>query len=265
MNAKRVNLDSEKSKAKSAQEEMDKPWLSGLGCGRALKMPLRLQCDLLIIGDLVSAPQLKMFYRHLKSQSVMNQAQQYGVQPEQRHNNHHNNNNQQQSQQHQLHFNPVKKFKSIKFIRGGTIDNIRTALQMHDSIKAPVILMHVGDEDVFKTRSSATTVERVKDLTSLVKEYCPDSFVMLSTLMRRMSKTENIVTNEVNKGVVSFCKLSKEIPNAPNAAHYMLNNNFDPDYHTYEGRSLTNKGLKLYVENMLFVVDYFLIKKNKQN
>jgi hypothetical protein len=40
-------------------------------------MPMRLQCDLLVIGDLVSVSQLKMFYRHLSSQSVANQTTHY--------------------------------------------------------------------------------------------------------------------------------------------------------------------------------------------
>ena len=55
---------------------------------------------------------------------------------------------------------------------------------MHDSIQAQVILMHVGDEDLFKTRNSLTTVDRIKELATLVKEYCPKSFTVVSTLMR---------------------------------------------------------------------------------
>jgi hypothetical protein len=121
--------------------------------------------------------------------------------------------------------------------------------------------MHVGDEDLFKTRNSVTTIERVKELTTLVREYCPKSFIALSSLMRRMSRTENSVTNEVNKGIVKFCKQTKDNLNC----FYMMNNHFEPDYHTQGGRLLNNKGLKLYVENILFVVDYFLIKNNKKH
>jgi hypothetical protein len=253
LNVKRVNLDSSSSEVSET-----KPWASGLGCGRSLKMPMRLQCDLLVIGDLVSVSQLKMFYRHLSSQSVANQTTHYQLD---RNGHYPTGGNNQQQQQYQLHFNPSKKLKSVKFIRGGTIDNLRTALQMHDSIRAPVVLMHVGDEDVFKTRNSTTTVDRIKEMTSLVREYCPDSFVVLSTLMRRMSKSENTVTNDVNKGIVQFCKQTRDTTNV----HFMLNNNLDPDYHTYEGRSLSHKGFRVFVENLLFVVDYFLIRKNKQN
>ena len=132
---------------------------------------------------------------------------------------------------------------------------------MHDSIQSQVILLHVGDEDLFKTRHSVTTIERVKELATLVKEYCPKSFVVISTLMRRMSRTENGVTSEVNKGITNFCKQTRDTLNC----YYMLNNHFEPDYHTQEGRILNNKGLKLYVDNLLFCVDYFLIRNNKQH
>ena len=161
----------------------------------------------------------------------------------------------------QLNFNPVKKFRSVKFVRGGTIDNIRNALKMHDSIQASCVFMHVGDEDLFKTRNSVATIERVKELGSLVREYCPRSFCVLSTLMRRMSRTENAVTNEVNKGIVQWCKQTRDTLNC----YYMQNQHFEPEYHTQGGRLLNNKGLKLYVDNILFVVDYFLIKNNKQH
>lgn len=172
---------------------------------------------------------------------------------------HHHQHNHQHMQQ--LNFNPMKKFKSVKFVRGGTIDNIRNAIKMHDSIQATCVLLHVGDEDLFKTRNSVHTVERVKELATLVREYCPKSFVVLSSLMRRMSRTENGVTNDVNKGLTQFCKQTKDQLNC----FYMLNNHFEPDYHTQAGRLLNAKGLKLYVDNILFVVDYFLVKNNKQH
>ena len=222
----------------------------------SLKFPLRLQCDLLVIGDIVGVTQLKSLYRYLKTNTVANHASQY-----QSHVAHQYQHQQYQQQMQQLQFNPTKKFKTVKFIRGGTIDNLRTALKMHDSIQAQVVLMHVGDEDIFKTRNSGTTVERIKELATLVKEYCPKSFCVLSTLMRRMSRTENGVINEVNKGITTFCKQTKETLNC----FYMLNNQFDPDYHSQEGRLLSNKGLRLYVENVLFVCDYFLIRNNKQH
>jgi hypothetical protein len=249
---------------------------------KSFKFPLRLQCDLLVIGDIIGTNQLRNLYRFLKSNTVTNNASHYTQQNQQQqhyqgnnssyhhnnsHNSHHhyNNNNQyhqhhQQQQQH-LQFNPTKKFKQIKFIRGGSIDNLRNSLKMHDSIQANVILLHVGDEDLFKTRHSMTTIERVKELATLVKEYCPNSFVIISTLMRRMSRTENTATGEVNKGIINFCKQTKETLNC----HYMLNNHFEPENHTQEGRLLNNKGLKLYVDNVLFVVDYFMVRKNKQH
>jgi hypothetical protein len=259
LNCRTVNLDE-----KCKHEDASMPWLSG----SSLKFPLRLQCDLLIIGDIVSVTQLKSLYRYLKANSVANHASQYQAQSssssssssqsqyQQRHYDH-----QQQQQMQQLQFNPTKKFKTVKFIRGGTIDNLRNSLKMHDSIQAQVVLMHVGDEDIFKTRNSGTTVERVKELATLVKEYCPKSFCVISTLMRRMSRTENGIINEVNKGITTFCKQTKETLNC----FYMLNNHFEPDYHSQEGRLLSNKGLRLYVDNVLFVCDYFLIRNNKQH
>ena len=236
-------------------EDPTMPWMSGV----ALKFPLRLQCDLLIIGDIVGVTQLKSLYRYLKANTVTNHASQYQVQ-QPSHQTQHQYQHQYQPVQ-QLQFNPAKKFKTVKFIRGGSIDNLRSSLKMHDSIQAQVVLMHVGDEDIFKTRNSGTTVERVKELATLVKEFCPKSFCVLSTLMRRMSRTENGVINEVNKGITAFCKQTKETLNC----FYMLNNHFEPDYHSQEGRLLSNKGLKLYVDNMLFVCDYFLIRNNKQH
>ena len=126
---------------------------------------------------------------------------------------------------------------------------------MHDSIQAQVILMHVGDEDLFKTRNSLTTVDRIKELATLVKEYC-------STLMRRISRTDRKrLTNEVKKGIINFCKETRLSTNC----YYMMNSHFEPEYYTQEGRNLNNKGLRLYVENLLFMVDYFLIRNNKQH
>jgi hypothetical protein len=249
LNARTVSLD-ERNHVQETKE-MPMPWLSG----KSIKLPLRLQSDLLIIGDIIGTNQLRQLYRYLKSNVVANQSSHY--QNTQSHSHHYN----QYPQQQHLNFNPAKKFKSVKFIRGGTIDNLRNSLKMHDSIQSQVILLHVGDEDLFKTRHSVTTIERVKELATLVKEYCPKSFVVISTLMRRMSRTENGVTSEVNKGITNFCKQTRDTLNC----YYMLNNHFEPDYHTQEGRILNNKGLKLYVENLLFCVDYFLIRNNKQH
>jgi len=205
-----------------------KPWMSDL----KLKFPLRLQCDLLLIGDIIAPNQSKMLNEYLKD-SVQSK-----------------------------YYQPIsKKLRSVKYLRGGAIENIRQVLKMHDQIQAKIIILHVGDEDIFKTRNAQTTIEYIKELTSLVKEYCPKSFVVLSTLMRRMSKSENILSQEVNKGIINFCKQSKDTANY----FYMLNNHFNPDYHTFEGKTLSNKGLRLYVDNILFVVDYFYVKKNKQN
>jgi len=256
MNVQHAKLDTDLSKKISEMKLTETnmytmPWLTG----KSLKFPLRLQCDLLIIGDIIGLTQLKSLYRYLKSTYATNYASHYQTN---HHNNHHHHNQHNQSQQ--LSFNPTKKFKSIKFIRGGTIDNLRSSLKMHDSIQAQVVLMHVGDEDLFKTRNSVTTIERVKELATLVKEYCPKSFTILSTLMRRMSRTENGVTNEVNKGIIQFCKQTRDSTNL----FYMMNSHFEPEYHTQEGRSLINKGLRLYVDNFLFMVDYFLIKNHKQ-
>lgn len=205
-----------------------KPWMSDL----KLKFPLRLQCDLLVIGDIIAPNQSKMLNEYLKD-SVQSK-----------------------------YYQPIsKKLRSVKYLRGGAIENIRQVLKMHDQIQAKIIILHVGDEDIFKTRNAQTTIEYIKELTSLVKEYCPKSFVVLSTLMRRMSKSENILSQEVNKGIINFCKQSKDTANY----FYMLNNHFNPDFHTFEGKVLSNKGLRLYVDNILFVVDYFYVKKNKQN
>jgi hypothetical protein len=204
-----------------------KPWVNDL----KLKFPLRLTCDLLVIGDIVAQNQVKMLNEYLKD-SVQSK-----------------------------YYQPIsKKLRSVKYLRGGSIENIRQVLKMHDQIQSKIVLLHVGDEEIFKTRNAQATVDHIKELTSLIKEYCPKSFVVLSTLMRRMSKSENLLSQEVNKGVISFCKQSKDTSNL----HYMLNNHFNPDYHTYEGKVLSNKGLRLYVDNILFVVDYFYVKKNKQ-
>jgi len=253
LNVKTVELD-EKIEHGHQDPQCAMPWL----VGKSLKFPLRLQADLLIIGDIIGTNQQRHLYRYLKSNQVANQASQY-QQQNPHFQQHHQYNNHQQKQQ--LNFNPAKKFKTVKFIRGGTIDNLRNSLKMHDSIQSQVILLHVGDEDLFKARLSNTTIERIKELVTLIKEYCPKSFVIVSTLMRRMSRTENSVMSEVNKGVIQFCKQTRDTLNC----HYMLNNHFEPDYHSQEGRMLTGKGLKLYVENVLFVVDYFLIRNNKQH
>ena len=245
MNVRIARLDTETNESNESM-----PWLSSSG----LKFPLRLQCDLLVIGDLISSSQLKPMFRYLKNTVATNNSMHYQS-------NASNHYGQQYSQQQQqLNFNPNKKFRTVKFIRGGSIDNLRNSLKMHDSIQAQVVLLHVGDEDLFKTRNSSATVERIKELATLVKEYCPRSFVVLSTLMRRMSRTENTVANEVNKGITTFCKQSRDTVNC----YYMLNNQFEPDYHTLEGRHLNARGLRLYVDNLLFMVDYFNVKNNKQ-
>ena len=36
------------------------PWLSG----KSMKLPMRLQCDLLVVGDLIGLTQLKNLYRY---------------------------------------------------------------------------------------------------------------------------------------------------------------------------------------------------------
>jgi len=255
LKVKLAKLDVQLKTDQPSKDQLSMPWLTGT----SLKFPLRLQCDLLIIGDIIGLTQLKSLYRYLKSNYVTNQASHY-QNPSSSHGQQHYN-QYHQPQQQQLNFNPSKKFRSVKFIRGGTIDNLRNSLKMHDSIQAQVILMHVGDEDLFKVRNSVTTVDRVKELATLVKEYCPKSFTIISTLMRRMSRTENGVTNDVNKGIINFCKQTRETLNC----HYMMNSHFEPEYHTQEGRNLNNKGLRLYVDNLLFMVDYFLIRNNKQH
>lgn len=227
----------------------------------SFKLPLRLQCDVLVIGDIIGTVHLKSLYRLMTNNNVPNLSTMYSKDGhESTHNNHSRHHNNQHPSQ-QLAFNPSKKFKTIKFIRGGSIENIRNSLKMHDSIQAQVILMHVGDEDLFKSRSSSCTTDRVKELSTLVKEYCPKSFVILSTLMRRLSRTENTASAEVNKGIKEFCKETKQTLNL----HYMLNSHFDPDYHTQEGRALNNKGLQRYVDNFLWFVDHFMVRNHKQH
>lgn len=249
-----VHLDEENSREQQHQQNQ-MHWLTGMS---RIKLPLRLQCDLLIIGDLIGLGQLKYLYKLLKNNQVPNQAGMYSSGGHHQQQHHHQQN---QPQYQPLKFNPVKKFRQIKFIRGGTVDNLRTSLKMHDSLVAPVIFMHVGDEDLFKTRNSVAAIERVKELTTLVREYCPKSFVVLSTLMRRQSRSENQATNEVNKGITNFCRQTRDTLNC----HYMLNSHFEPDYHTQGGRLLTPKGLRLFADNVLFVVDHFLIRNNKQH
>lgn len=270
MKVRQVNLDTDMTKMmKEMDMNMDlemisMPWLTG----KSMKLPLRLQCDLLVIGDLINVTQLKSLYRYLKSSHVVN----FGEMEKMMHNdkshktNRNDRNNQQQEQkQYTLNFNPTKKFRSVKFVRGGTIDSLRSSLKMHDSIQASVVLMHVGDEDLFKSRNPQTTVERVKELTTLIKEYCPKSFTILSHLMKRMSRTENTQTNEVNKGMDKFCKESKEAKEMINLVH-MNNMHMEPEQHHQDGgRTLSNKGLRMYVENFLYHVDYYMIKHHKQN
>jgi hypothetical protein len=297
LNARFVDLD-EKMECHKQHEnsaEVIMPWLTG----KSFKLPLRMQTDLLVIGDIIGSNQLRSLYRYLKANTVVSQANAYNThnndhqennhhqnnnnnnnnnsnsnnnnnnngRNNNRNNNHHNNNNQQQNQQqqqqqHQLQFNAAKKFKTVKFIRGGAIESLRSSLKMHDSLHAQCVLMHVGDEDLFKTRQVEATLERVKEMCSLVREYCPRAFVCMSTLMRRASRTENTNVNEVNKGIAAFCNETRQALNC----HYMLNAHFEPDYHTQEGgRLLSNKGVKLYTDNFLFAVDYFLIRNNKQH
>ncbi|CAF1035425.1 unnamed protein product [Brachionus calyciflorus] len=223
-----------------------------------IKFPMRLKCDLLVVSDLIGYQQTSLVNKFIKTNSVLNQASMYNGQNNDHRNNHYH---QQQPQYHQLKFNPSKKFRSIKFVRGGSIDNLRTQLKMHDSIVAPVVLIHVGDDDLLKTRDSNKTHEHIKELATLIKEYCPNSFVILSTLMRRKSRTENGMINDINKSILNFCKQTKSELNF----FYMSNQHFEPNYHTLEGRQLTNKGLRSYVENVLFTVDYFLVRNNKQH
>lgn len=238
---KQMNLEPE-------SETLTMPWLTG----KSIKFPLRLHCDLLVIGDLISLTQLKSLYRYLKSTHVTNYAAAH-------------NNRDREHKQQQLNFNPSKKFKSVKFIRGGTIDNLRNSLKMHDSIQANVVLMHVGDEDLFKSRNSLTTIDRVKELTTLVKEYCPKSFTVVSNLLKRNSRTETNHTNEINKGLSKFIKEAKD---AKEMSHlvWMNNSHMEPEYHTQEGgRALSNKGLRMFVDNFLYTVDYYMIRNHKQN
>jgi hypothetical protein len=216
------------------QSEMDraladtKPWLADL----KLKFPIRLQTDLLVIGDVVQQNQTKVLNDYLRD-SLQTK-----------------------------YYQPLSnRLRSVKYLRGASAEYLRQSLKMHDQIQAKIVLLHVGDEDLHKSRNSQATVEQIKELTAIIKEYCPKSFVVISTLMRRYSKTETQLVNEVNKGIIDFCKKSKDTSNY----HYMLNNHFNPDYHTYECKQLNNKGLKLYVDNILFVVDYFYVRKNKQN
>ena len=68
----------------------------------------------------------------------------------------------------------------------------------------------MGDDDLFKSRNPQATLERIKELTTLVKEYCPKSFTVVSHLMKRMSRTEYSHATDVNKGIMKFCKEAKE-------------------------------------------------------
>jgi hypothetical protein len=205
-----------------------KPWLNDL----KLKFPIRLTSDLLIIGDIIAQNQTKILNDYLRD-SLQSK-----------------------------YYQPISnRLRSVKYLRGGSAEYLRQTLRMHDQIQAKIVLLHVGDEDLHKSRNPQATVELIKELTAIVKEYCPKSFVVISTLMRHYSKPENQLTSDVNKGIIQFCKQSKDTFNY----HYMLNNHFNPDFHTYERKQLNNKGLKLYVDNILFVIDYFYVRKNKQN
>lgn len=254
-NVKRAMLDfnlEKKLKEMSEEEQrsgdmLSMPWLTG----KSMKLPLKLSCDLLVIGDLINLTQLKSLYRYLKSTHVTNYQQ--------------TNSRDREPKQQQLSFNPSKKFRSVKFIRGGTIENLKNSLKMHDSLQANVVLMHVGDEDLFKSRNSQVTVERMKELVTLVKEYCPKSFTVVSNLMKRSSRTESTHSNEVNK---SLSKWLKEVKDAKEMSHvvYMANSHMEPDYHTQDGgRALNNKGLRMFSENFLYTVDYYMIRNHKQN
>lgn len=246
------------------------PWLSG----KSMKLPMRLQCDLLVVGDLIGLTQLKNLYRYLKSADVVNYNESLEKKEHNRDNKEHKggnnhrggNNYHEQPKMHRLNFNPSKKFRSVKFIRGGSIDNLRSSLKMHDSIQANVVLMHIGDEDLFKSRNdSQTTVDRVKELTTLVKEYCPKAFTVISHLMKRVSRTDNMHAMEVNKGIAKFCKEVKEAKEMMNLVH-MDNKHLEPENHTQEGGKVLNtKGLRMYIDNFLYSVDYYLIKSHKQH
>lgn len=128
MNVKeaRLDVDMDKKSLSEDSENMTMPWLY---C-KSIKLPMKLQCDLLVIGDLIGLTQLKSLYRYLKSTHVVN----YATQQKQ------NNREYSQPKQQQLNFNPSKKFRSVKFIRGGSIENLRSSLKMHDSIQAQVLL-----------------------------------------------------------------------------------------------------------------------------
>jgi hypothetical protein len=108
-------------------DEDNKSFLTEKNETCSIKLPFRLSCDLLIIGDMISASQLKFLYKFLNSKSVQSQASSYYQQ-------HGNKNNSYHQSMQQLNFNPQKKFRSVKFIRGGSIENIRIQLKMHDSI-----------------------------------------------------------------------------------------------------------------------------------
>lgn len=257
LNVKRAMMDmdvEQRMKMLNLEKEndmMSMPWMTG----SSMKMPLKLSCDLLVIGDLISLIQLKSLYRYLKSTHVSHYSSQ-------RENNHREKD---QQKQYQLGFNASKKFRSVKFIRGGTIDNLKNSLKMHDSIQANVVLMHVGDEDLFKSRNPQMTVERMKELITLVKEYCPKSFTVVSNLMKRSSRTESTHSMEVNK---TLSKWMKETKDAKEMSHivYMSNSHMEPEYHTQDGgRALNNKGLRMFSENFLYTVDYYMIKNHKQN
>ncbi len=139
MNVKQAWLDTDVEKKLKEldmgveSELCSMPWLSG----KSMKLPMRLQCDLLVIGDLIGLTQLKSLYRYLKSTNVVNYNESQNE--KQQHKNNRGGNNFQHDQKlHQLNFNPSKKFRSVKFVRGTTIESLRSSLKMHDSIQANV-------------------------------------------------------------------------------------------------------------------------------
>jgi len=63
---------------------------------------------------------------------------------------------------------------------------------------------------------------------------------------------------DVNKTLVQLCKQTRDTLNV----HYMLNGNVQQAHDG--GRSLTGNSMQSYLENFMFVIDYFHVKKNKQ-
>lgn len=63
--AKLVDLDEDKRSFEEAETHK-----TGYETVSSIKLPLRLQCDLLIVGDMISANQLKYLYKHLQVKQV---------------------------------------------------------------------------------------------------------------------------------------------------------------------------------------------------